>query len=48
MGSFLQFVSGFLLFIAVSFGVTFAVSVYTQSQQKEQVAAAALAAFLHH
>lgn len=46
MGSFFKFVLGFLVFISVSFGVTFAVNEVAQSQDAQQTAAAALAHML--
>ena len=45
-GSFFKFTIGFLTFISVSFGITFAVSTYEMSQSAERQAAAAIAAML--
>lgn len=42
--SFLKFLSGFLVFISLSFGITYAVNSYTTAQQQAQAAAAARAA----
>ena len=44
--SFIHFVSGFLLIIAVSFSITFAVNAYLNAKQKSEVAAAARAALI--
>jgi hypothetical protein len=41
-GSFFGFASSFLLLIALSFGITIAVNAYISTQQKAEVAAAAL------
>jgi len=46
LSSFLRFFIGFMLFISMSFGVTFAVNSYTASQEKTQQTAAALQAML--
>lgn len=46
MDSFFRFVIGFLTFICVSFGVTFAVNVYSNSQQTQQQTASAFEAML--
>ena len=40
-GSFLRFTIGFLVFISVSFAVTFGVNTYTTNQAKAAAAAAA-------
>ncbi len=45
-GSFLKFVLGFVTFLVLSFGLTLAVSSYTNTQNKEQQAAAAEASML--
>lgn len=45
-GSFFKFTIGFLVFISVSFGVTFAVNSYTLQQYKIEAAAAAQQAML--
>ena len=45
-GSFLKFVAGFAVFIGLSFGLTVAVSDYTQTQEAQQAAAAAIALML--
>jgi len=45
-GSFFKFTIGFLVFISVSFGVTFAVSSYTLQQARVEAAAAAQQAML--
>jgi hypothetical protein len=42
--SFFKFTIGFLVFISLSFGITYAVNTYTISQEKAQTAAAAQAA----
>lgn len=47
-GSFFKFTIGFLVFISVSFGVTFAVSSVTLQQAKIEAAAAARHAMLGH
>ena len=46
VGNFLRFFLGFMLFISISFGVTFAVNSYSTQQAVEQQAAAALQAML--
>lgn len=46
LDSFLRFVLGFLVFIGVSFGVTYGVSVYTMEQDGKTQQAAALRALL--
>jgi hypothetical protein len=48
LGSFLRFVIGFMLFISISFGVTYAVQKYAVGQQAQQQTAAALQAMLEH
>lgn len=42
--SFLRFLTGFVLFISLSFSITYAVSSYTIKQERLQTAAAAYAA----
>ena len=42
--SFLRFLTGFMVFISLSFGITFAVNSYTVAQAKAQAATAAEAA----
>jgi len=44
--SFFRFVLGFSVFIAVSLGLTFAVSTYSMQQEREKQTAAALKAML--
>ena len=44
--SFLRFLIGFMLFISISFGVTFAVNSYTSARDEAQQAAAAEALML--
>lgn len=44
--SFLRFVVGFSVFISVSFGVTYAVSTYSQMQEIEEQTAAAFKAMV--
>ena len=44
--SFFRFVLGFSFFIAVSFGLTYAVSTYSLAQQKAKQTAAAFDVFL--
>jgi len=44
--SFFRFLTGFLVFISLSFGITYTVQTYTLAQEKAQTAAAAQAAFL--
>lgn len=46
-GSFARFLAGFLTFISVSFGVTYAVNRQTQAQDARNEAAAARALMLH-
>ncbi len=46
LSSFLKSVIGFLTFISISFGVTYAVQTYATVQDAEQAAAAARAAML--
>jgi hypothetical protein len=46
-GSFLKFTMGFLVFISLSFGLTYAVNSYTTAQQQQQAAAAAMAGLTH-
>ncbi len=46
VGSFFKFTLGFLVFISVSFGVTFAVNSVAQSKDATQAAAAATAHML--
>lgn len=46
--SFLRFLTGFVVFISLSFGITYAVNSYTVSQAKLQAAAAAQAALFGH
>ncbi len=46
VGSFFKFALGFLIFISVSFGVTYAVNTYAAAQDAESQAAAALSAML--
>jgi len=48
VGNFLRFFLGFMLFISISFGITFAVNSYTQKQSVDQQTAAALQAMLKH
>jgi hypothetical protein len=48
VGSFFRFVSGFILFIVLSFGITIVVNTYAMSQQLAQTAAAARAALIAH
>lgn len=48
MDSFFRFVIGFLVFIGLSFGVTYAVNIYTAQQNVQQQTAAALQAMLQH
>ncbi len=45
-GSFFKFTIGFLTFISVSFGITFAVNTYEISKSAEKQAAAAIQAML--
>ena len=45
-GSFFRFFIGFVVFLSVSFGVTFAVNVYATKQDAQRQAAAALQALL--
>ena len=45
-GNFAKMVTGFLVFISLSFGLTYAVQSYTISQEKAQQAAAIEAAML--
>jgi hypothetical protein len=47
-GSFLKFTIGFLVFISLSFGVTFAVNEYTMKQARIAAEAAAQAALIGH
>jgi hypothetical protein len=42
-GSFFKFALGFLVFISISFGVTYAVNTYASAQDADQAAAAAFA-----
>lgn len=44
--SFFEFVAGFLFFITLSFGITFAVGHYTQENEAQQAAAVARALML--
>jgi len=44
--SFLKFTLGFLTFISLSFGITFAVNTYAEAKDADQAAAAALAEML--
>jgi Flp pilus assembly protein TadG len=44
--SFAEFTIGFFVFISLSFGLTYAVTTYTNSQQAAQQAAAARAALM--
>lgn len=46
ISSFSKFTLGFLTFIFISFGVTFAVNTYTAEKDADQAAAAALAEML--
>ncbi|MDB5238187.1 MAG: hypothetical protein JWM46_457 [Candidatus Kaiserbacteria bacterium] len=46
VSEFFKFALGFLVFITVSFGVTFAVNSYSISQSADQQAAAAIKAML--
>ena len=46
VGSFTRFAFGFLLFISISFGVTFAVQTYAAGQDAAKQQAAAAAAML--
>ena len=46
VSEFFKFTLGFLVFITVSFGVTFAVNSYTVAQTADQQAAAAITAML--
>jgi len=46
VGSFLRFFLGFMLFISVSFGVTFAVNTLATDQAGEQQTATAIQAML--
>jgi len=46
--SFLKFLTGFMVFISLSFGITYAVNSYTISQTKLQAAAAAQTALFGH
>lgn len=46
VSEFFKFTLGFLVFISVSFGVTFAVNSYTVAQTADQQAAAAIQAML--
>jgi hypothetical protein len=46
MDSFFRFLIGFLVFIGLSFGVTYAVNIYTAQQAAQQQVAAALQAML--
>ena len=46
VSSFFRFALGFLVFITVSFGVTYAVNSYAISQTADQQAAAAVTAML--
>lgn len=46
VGSFARFTLGFLVFVSLSFGLTYAVGSYTLEQEKEEQAAAALQAML--
>ena len=48
MDSFFRFTIGFLVFIGISFGVTFAVNTYTLQQGAQQQTATALQAMLSH
>lgn len=43
VGSFVRFVIGFLTFLSVSFGVTYAVNIYATAQDMEKQTAAAFA-----
>ena len=45
-GSFLKFTFGFVTFLVLSFGLTLAVTSYTQTQTTQQAAAAAFALML--
>jgi len=45
-GNFFKFTLGFLLFISLSFGLTYAVNTYSTQQQQAQAAAAVRAAFM--
>jgi hypothetical protein len=47
-GSFLKFTMGFVTFIALSFGLTIAVTNYTKAESAQQQAAAAIAVMLQH
>lgn len=46
VGSFTRFTLGFLVFISLSFGLTYAVNSYTLKQEKDAQTAAALEAML--
>lgn len=46
LNSFFRFTIGFLLFISLSFGITFAVDRYTRVQEQERQTAAALKALI--
>ena len=46
--SFFKFLTGFLVFISLSFGITYAVNTYTVAQEKAQTAAAVRALWLAH
>ena len=48
INSFFRFVLGFTVFIAVSFGLTYAVTTYAVSQEKEQQVASAFQTLLGH
>jgi len=46
LASFIRFSAGMMLFISLSLGITYAVSVYEQGKSREAQAAAALEAML--
>ncbi|MFZ2886771.1 MAG: hypothetical protein WA021_03055 [Minisyncoccia bacterium] len=46
VNSFFKFVFGFTVFIAISFGLTYAVTTYSIAQEKDEQVGAALQAFL--
>ncbi len=46
VGSFFQYLAGFLFFISLSFGLTYVVSTYSNARTAQQAAAAATALML--
>lgn len=46
MDSFFRFLVGFLVFIGLSFGITYAVNIYTIKQAQQQQVATAIQAML--